>query len=255
MILTGHQPNYLPYLGFLDKIARADAFLLVDTVQFVKRGPFGWIHRNKIRTSEGWTWLSLPVKTHGRFHQSIADAELDPLLPWRRKHLRSISFAYAKAPHFGEHRPFFEEVYSREWPRLAPLCEEIIRYLIDAFGMKAEVLRLSDLKVEGKWTELIINFCKALGAEAYISGVHGRDYLDPSAFEKAGVRLIFQEFRHPVYRQCQPGEFIPNLAAIDLLFNAGPKSLDILERKEDVDAKPVGRVSEPSAASRHRTTP
>lgn len=236
MILTGHQPNYLPYLGFFEKIARADAFLMVDTVQFVKRGPFGWMHRNRIRTPEGWMWLSLPVKTHGKFHQPIHEAELDNRLPWRRKHHRSIAFAYARAPHFADHEAFLEELYGREWDRLAPLCEEVIRYLIGAFGLKAEILRLSDQPVEGKGTELIINFCKALGAEAYISGVHGKDYLDTAAFEAAGIRLIFQEFEHPVYRQCHPGEFIPDLAAIDLLFNMGPESHSILMGKGRSDA-------------------
>jgi hypothetical protein len=232
MILTGHQPNYLPYLGFLHKIAHADTFLIVDTVQFVKRGPFGWIHRNRIRTHQGWMWLSLPVKTHGRYHQSIAEAELDNKLPWARKHLRSISMAYAKAPHFEEHRPFLGDLYGRPWTHLAPLCEEVIRYLIQAFRLEVEVLRLSDLKSRGKASDLIVNFCRELGADTYLSGVHGRDYLDQEAFERAGIDLVFQEFRHPVYPQCHPGDFVPDLSAIDLLFNAGPRSPSILLGEE-----------------------
>lgn len=243
MILTGHQPNYLPHLGLFDKIARSDAFLIVDTVQFVKRGPFGWMHRNRIRTEKGWQWLSLPVKTHGKFRQQICDAELDGHLPWRRKHLRSISFAYAKAPYFADHKEFFQDLYRREWKRLSPLCEEVIRYLMDAFGLGAEVHRLSDRRVGGKGTELIVNFCREFGADTYISGTHGQDYLDRSAFEEAGIRLVFQEYEHPVYPQCQPGEFIPGLSAIDLLFNVGPGSSSTLHRKGIEDAVGDGRIS------------
>ena len=228
MILTGHQPNYLPYLGFFHKIAHADAYLVVDTVQFVKRGPFGWIHRNKIRTKDGWMWLSVPVKTHDRFHQSIAEAEIDNVGPWRRKHWKSIALWYAKAPHFAEHRGFFEELYSREWTHLSPLCEEIIRYLIRAFGLTAEVHRLSDMKATGRATDLIVSFCKELGAGSYVSGIHGKDYLDQAAFDRAGIELVFQEFAHPTYAQCQGGEFVEGMAAIDLLFNAGPRSREIL---------------------------
>ena len=255
MILTGHQPNYLPYPGFFDKIAQADAFLIVDTVQFVKRGPFGWIHRNRIRTAQGWQWLSLPVKTHGKFHQRICDAELDNRLPWRRKHLRSLSLSYAKAPHFGEHREFFQDLYGREWQRLAPICEEIIRYLIGAFGLEAEVFRLSDRDVGGKGTDLIVNFCREYGADTYISGMHGRDYLDLPAFEKAGIQVVFQDYQSPVYPQCHSGEFIPGLSAIDLLFNVGPKSLSTLTGKGTSDAIGDGRVSEPAAAPRHLPPP
>ncbi len=245
MILTGHQPNYLPYLGFFHKIAHADAYLLVDTVQFVKRGPFGWIHRNKIRTKDGWMWLSVPVKTHDRFHQSIAEAELDNVGPWRRKHWKSISLWYARAPHFAEHRQFFEELYGRPWTHLAPLCEEIIRYLIRAFGLEAKVYRLSDLQARGQATELIVNFCRELGAEKYVSGVHGRDYLDGAAFEKAGIDLVFQEFAHPRYTQCQPGEFVEGMGAIDLLFNAGPRSREILVGKDGAESPPRVLAREP----------
>ncbi len=250
MILTGHQPNYLPYLGFFEKIASADAFLIVDTVQFVKRGPFGWMHRNRIRTANGWQWLSLPVKTHGKFHQRICDAGLDEHLPWRRKHLRSISMAYARSSHFAHHSDFFEEIYAREWDRLSPLCEELIRYLIASFGIQTEIHKLSDMNVPGKGAEMIVNFCRELGADSYLSGMHGRDYLDPAVFAEAGIRLIFQEYQHPVYRQCQGGDFIPGLSAIDLLFNAGPGSLSILKGGNDPDANPDGRVPQQTATPR-----
>src|SRR3989338_6081487 len=100
MLITGHQPNYIPYAGFFHKIVQAEAFVIVDNVQFVKRGPFGWIHRNKIRTQSGWDWLTVPVITKGKFSQKINETIIDNKMPWRRKHWKTIEFNYRKAPHF-----------------------------------------------------------------------------------------------------------------------------------------------------------
>ena len=228
MILTGHQPNYLPYLGFFHKALRSDAFVIVDTVQFVKRGPFGWIHRNRIRTAGGWMWLSVPGLTSGKFTQRIDEARIAPHVPWRRKHWRSLEAAYRRYPHFEAHAPFFERLYAREWERLPDLAEEVIRYLLAAFEIRVPVHRASALGVEGKAGDLILGLCRALGADAYLSGTHGKDYLDPEAFERAGVRLQFSAFRHPVYSQAPYEGFVPDLAAVDLLFAEGPRAGEIL---------------------------
>ena len=121
MLLTAHQPNYLPYPGFFQKIAAADEFLVVDTTQFVKRGPFGWIHRNRIRNHQGAQWLSLPVLHKGRYTQRICDTLLNPKLPWRHKHWRSIELNYGKAPHWAEYHAGLREIYEREWSELSLL--------------------------------------------------------------------------------------------------------------------------------------
>ncbi len=230
MLLVGHQPNYLPYLGFFHKIAQADLFVIVDNVQFVKRGPFGWIHRNRIRTDggEGWSWLTVPVLTKGKFEQKIRDVELDPDAPWARKHWKSLEWAYRGAPHFAWTAERLRPVYERSWKRLAELNEEVIRILLEAFGIRTPVERAGDRGVEGKATEYVVSLCRAYGADAYLSGVHGRDYLDPAAFAAAGIDLRFQEFAHPVYPQGRPGPFVENLSAVDLLFQCGPESRRIL---------------------------
>lgn len=235
MILTGHQPNYLPYLGFFHKIATSDAFVVVDTVQFVKRGPFGWIHRNRIRTREGWIWLSVPVLTSGKFTQSIAEARIDNALPWRRKHWRSLQLAYARYPHFDAHAGFFEGLYAREWDRLADLSEAVVRYLMDAFGIQRPVYRASDLKPEGQATALILDLCRKLSADTYLSGVHGKDYLDEGAFAKAGIALRFSDFVHPTYSQAPHPGFIPHLSAVDFLFALGPKAGAVLRGEAQAD--------------------
>ena len=227
MIIAGHQPNYLPYLGFFHKITLVDTFVIVDTVQYVKRGTFGWMNRNKIRTVDGAQWLTVPILSKGLYTQKINETQIDNSKDWARKHWRSIETAYAKAPFFTQYRPFFEKLYTKEWTCLADLSEAIIRYSIEQLGIKVNITKTSVIGAEGKATDLIIDMCKKLGADTYAHGQHGKDYLDTAKFEAAGIKCLWQEFRHPVYKQVyQP--FMPDMSIIDLLFNHGPASLDIL---------------------------
>jgi len=237
MIIAGHQPNYLPYLGFFHKITMCDIFVIVDTVQYVKRGPFGWINRNKIRTKDGWVWLTVPVLSKGKFTQDIIDTMVDNSKPWAHKHWRSIEVEYQKAPYFAEHKDYFKSLYEQKWDKLSDLNESIIRYLISAFGIKVEITKTSVIGAQGKGDELIIDMCKRLDADSYVHGKHGKDYIDPAKFVDNKINCIYQEFTHPVYKQLhalnQSGSghesFMPEMAAIDLLFNHGPESLKIIK--------------------------
>jgi WbqC-like protein family len=250
MLLTGHQPNYLPYPGFFHKVLRSDLFLIVDTVQFVKRGPFGWIHRNRIRAREepGWSWLTVPVITHGRYHQPINEARIDNRSPWRRKHWRTLEERYRHSPGFAEVGPVLSAVYAREWDSLAELNETLIRELLSLLGIRTPVRRLSDLKARGRASELIVNFCRELGADEYLSGVHGRDYLDEPLFAEAGIRLTYQEYRSPEYSQPSSGPFVPNLSVVDLLFSAGEDSRSVLESGAAVTVAPAS-AEDPALAA------
>ncbi|MBI4834012.1 MAG: WbqC family protein [Planctomycetes bacterium] len=230
MIISGHQPNYLPYIGFFHKASLCDKFVIVDNVQYVKRGPFGWINRNKIRTSEGWQWLTVPVLSKGKYTQNITDTMIDNSKPWQHQHWRAISLAYQKAPYFKEHKEFFRKIYETRWEKLPELSEAIIKYLVNALGIKAEFTRSSSIGAQGKGTDLIIDMCKRIGADAYIHGKHGKDYIDPDKFTDNNIKCIYQEFRHPVYKQVYE-PFIEELSVIDLLFNCGPESLNILNGK------------------------
>ncbi len=238
MILTGHQPNYLPYTGFFEKIAKSKVFCIVDTVQFVKRGTFGWHNRNKIRTHDDWVWLSVPVLTKGNFEQKISQARINNDVSWARKHYRSIYLNYHKARYFSKYSNFFEEIYTKKsWEYLKDLNEAIIGYIIKSLGIKVKIVRCSDLKIYSGKTQLIVDMCKKLKADTYISGVHGKDYIEEALLKKNRIKLIYQDFRHPVYQQQFEG-FLPNMSVIDLMFNHGPKSLDII-----VDRKTPKRLT------------
>ncbi len=224
MILSVHQPQYIPWLGYLDKIARSDAFVFLDCVQYKERE---FQNRNKIRTRGGWAWLTVPVVSKGKGRQRIDAVLIDNQRPWRRQHHKSLCTWYAHAPFFARYEPFLAQTYAREWVRLIDLNVHIIRFLLEEFGIATPLSFESQYGIAAAKTERIIALCETLGAGTYLSGAGGRDYLDEGSFAAHGIALQYQSYRHPQYRQ-QWGDdgtgFIPNLSALDLLFNEGPQS-------------------------------
>ena len=233
MRLVGHQPEFLPWLGFFHKLTLGDTYMIVDNVQFKKKH---FENRNRIRSREGALWITVPVQTQGRFDQRIDEVAIDNRNPWRRKVLKSIEFNYAKTPHFEEYWPFFSAVLGREREGLAGLNEELIRGCIDFLGIDVKIVKSSELGVEAQGTDLIVAMCEAAGAEVYVSGQSGREYLDEEALAQSGVSLVYQVFEHPRYRQiAEP--FIPQLSVIDLLFNEGEKAGEYVRRAGTCEAR------------------
>lgn len=231
MRLAAHQPNYLPYLGFFHKIYLSDIFVILDTAQFVKSGPFAWMNRNRIRTKDGWIWLTVPVLTKGKFPVSLFEAEIDNNINWRERHWKSIYYNYHKAPYFTQYCDYFEELYKKEWHRLIEICEEVIFYLMRELNIDVKVMRASELRIEAKGSEFLVEACKKLEADIYIYGKHGEEYQDPEIFEGNNIKLMPQNFKHPTYRQLYE-PFIECMSTIDLLFNYGKESADILTGKK-----------------------
>jgi len=229
VILAAQQPNYLPWIGFFHKVASADLLVLADHVQYSRRGI---TNRNVIKGPAGPVRLTVPVLTSGQPGVVISEARIDNASPWRRSHWRTIQTCYGRAPHFASHAEFFESLLAREWTRLAPLNEEIIRYMMRAFGIEKRILRSSELRPEGAKTELVVSLCRLTGAEVYLSGTGARKYMDEDACRRAGLTVRYQQFRHPVYPQLH-GPFLPNLSALDLLFNVGSQAGELIGRCGD----------------------
>jgi len=224
VICTIHQPNYLPYLGFFEKASRADTLIIYDNTQF-KTGDFQ--NRNKIRTKDGWIWLTVPVSY--KFGDLIQDVRIPNNIKWAKKHWNSISLNYSKAPYFNKYKDILGEIYSKKWEKLVDLNVCLIQTLFDLVGIKAKIVLASDLLDLGsKSTQALIDLCKAVNADQYISGKDGEKYLELDKFKDAGIYVRFQNFKHPVYKQVFQG-FEAYMGIIDLLFNHGGKSLDILK--------------------------
>ena len=219
MILSVHQPQYLPWLGYFYKIAQSDIFVFLDNVQYKKRE---FQNRNKIRTREGSMWLTVPVITKGKYYQKISDVEIDNTNSWQNDHWKSIKVNYSKAEYFAKYKDFFEYVYSTNWKKLIDLNIKIIEYLLEVFQIKTPIYYESKLNITLTATDRIIQICQNLGATSYLSGQGAREYLEESKFQKVGTKLVWQNFVHPEYKQVYDG-FQPYMSAIDFLFNCGPK--------------------------------
>ena len=224
MILTAHQPVYIPWLGLFHKIALADLFVSFNEVQYQ---PKDWNNRNQIKTAKGAIWLTVPVMRKGYLEKSISDICIDNSQPWTRKHLRSFQVSYAKAPHFKRYFPFLEEIYSKRWESLVELNETMLRAFLDILGINVSVRSAGEWNFKGEKSDLVLDMCRKIGATTYIFGALGRDYADIKAFEEAGVMPCFQSYKHPIYPQLH-GEFLPYMSILDLLFNCGDESKAIL---------------------------
>jgi len=225
MIVSIHQPAYLPWLGYLHRIAVSDLHIVLDHVQFEKNS---FINRNKVRTQTGWCWLTVPLATSHRFGDLAIDRVQiidDPR--WARKHWQTLRQSYARAEHFARYAPWLEELYQRPQHRLAELIAEMTAWQLEQFGIRTPLVYSSQLGATGAKSELVLNLCREVGADVYLSGPLGRDYLDESAFRRAGIEVAYHDFRHPVYKQIH-GEFESGMAAIDLLFHHGPDARSIL---------------------------
>jgi hypothetical protein len=221
-----HQPEAFPWLGFFDKWSRSEIFILLDHVPFEKNY---FQNRNRIRTpgGRGWSWLTLPVRIKGRSGQPICEVEINPETDWRRKHLEALKTAYSRAPHFDDCWPFLRSHYEADWKYLADFNIALLRWMGERIGLHGNVLRSSAMGVGGAKSELLLGLCRAAGAGEYLSGISGRTYLDSGLFERGGVGVKYQAFRHPVYRQ-RHEPFVPALSGLDLLFNHGEEARAIL---------------------------
>lgn len=221
MILSAHQPAYLPWLGYFDKIARADIFVYLDDVQFEKNS---FINRNKIKTPQGSMWLTMPVKLKGHTTNTMLETPIDDGQPWRAKHLKSIVSNYRKAPFFDALYPEIESIVLHPSDNIAEICWFQLNVWLKQLNIKTKVVRASTLALKSRKSQLIFDLCKQFGAEYYLSGVLGRDYLDEASFSAAGINIEYQTYRHPIYPQLW-GEFMPFMSVVDYLMNVGPGPL------------------------------
>jgi hypothetical protein len=225
MIVSINQPAFFPWLGYFHRIAISDLHIVLDHVQFEKNSN---VNRNKIRAREEAKWLTVPVITKGKFGDlAINKLEIANQEKWRRKITETIKQFYKKAPYFNDYFPFIEETLSREWEFLNDLMKHTNTYFLNKLAISTPLIYSSEINIEGTKGDFILNLCKKYGATEYISGPFGRDYLDKTQFSDNNLKLTFHDYDHPTYTQTQTG-FISHLSIIDLLFNHGKNSKQIL---------------------------
>ena len=222
MKITIHQPEHMPWLGFFHKINMADTYVILDSVQFSKNY---FQNRNKIRTANGWCWLTVPVKN--KSGQRINEVRIDNSNKrWKKKYWDSIFYSYKKARFFNEYSKDIKTILERDYSYISELNIELIKKILEFLNININVIKSSDLKVKGKSTELLLKICQGLGADTYVSGISGKEYLNTDSFKNNGINVVFQEFHHPIYKQLHE-PFMTDMSIIDALFCRG--NLDIIE--------------------------
>ncbi len=216
------QPNYIPWKGVFDLIDRVDIFIFYDDVQYTVKD---WRSRNRIRTTHGDIWLTVPVKTKGLGEQLICDAEIDMSSNWQRKHYKALKINYQKAMYFKEYEYLLEEIYLRNsWAKISDLNIYSTQLLAKALGIEVEWHKSSDLEQSGnKDGEKVVKICKMLGCDYFINGPTAKAFMNEELFRENGIVLDYMEYGYPEYRQLhQP--FTHQVTVLDTIFNCGPEA-------------------------------
>jgi hypothetical protein len=222
------QPSYIPWRGYFHQIYKSDLFIFYDDVQYDKNG---WRNRNQIKTSQGKTWLTIPVKTKGSVTDNtpINQIPVSWDKPWNIHHWRGIQFAYKKAPFFSMYANFFEEIYSRQPEYLSEFTISSTMEIARILGIKhTRFQKSSEISgITGEKTDRLIQILMKVGADEYISGPAAKDYIEEEKFIDAGIKLEYMQYNYPEYPQLYP-PFDGRVSIIDLLFMTGPTALKFI---------------------------
>ena len=227
MIVSIHQPNYLPWIGYFDKIAKSDVFVIFDDVQYPrgKKGFFG--NRNQIKTNNGKMWLTVPVLGKSEF-KNFNDIEIN-YNGWNEKHIQNIYNFYKKAPYFDNYFESIKSILTKKYSNLSDLSISLILYFMKVLDINTKVMYSSSFKTEKTGGNKILYILEQLNATEYISGTGPGSlrYINEKDFSDRGIKLNWQDYNHPVYKQLH-GEFISHLSVIDLIFINGYKSKEVI---------------------------
>jgi len=230
MICVILQPSYIPWRGYFHQIARANIFVFYDDVKYDKNG---WRNRNRIKTSSGAQWLTIPVFTHNLETEQtpINKIRIDWATNWSKKHWNAIKTWYARAPFFTEYAPKIQPFYEQRPEFLSDFTIHTTIALARLLGIQnTQFLRSSTLKgITGQKTERLIQILTKLGATNYVSGPSARNYIDEEQFRTAGISLEYMTYHYPEYPQLYP-PYDPQVSILDLIFMTGPEALNYILR-------------------------
>lgn len=217
MIVSIHQPNYLPFLGYFYKVYQSDVFVFLDDVQYINDGLTNW---NRIKTPQGECRLKIPVNQH--FGDSINNVQTRDELKWKEKHLKTILMNYKKANYFDTVFPMLTDILLKDYSSISELNIAINTWIIKQFGFAAQIINSSKLNINSKKEQRVIDIVSCLGGTKYISGNGAKAYQDPNHFKERGITLEYSDYKAIEYPQLwgKVG-FVPNLSVLDYIMNCG----------------------------------
>lgn len=219
MILTAHQPGYMPWIGLFHKIYLADTFCYFDIAQYQSKE---FDNRNKIKTNSGVLWLTVPVESKNHLEKKLHEIKIIHN-GWQRKHIKSIELAYKKSKFFEKYFYEIQKILLTKHEYICDLNIELIDFFLGALDINVKTIRASDFSFEGKKSDLVLDMCKKISADSYIFGSQGKNYALVDSFSKSGISVFFQNYIHPEYVQLH-GSFEPFMSILDLIFNCGHES-------------------------------
>lgn len=220
------QSNYIPWKGYFDMISLVDEFILYDDMQYTRRD---WRNRNKIKTPNGLSWLTIPVEVKGKYFQKINETMISEP-GWAKDHWATIKQFYGKARFFKDHKDVFEEFYlNNQEQYLSQVNYKLISIINEILGIKTKISWSSDYQlVDGK-TERLLNLAQQAGAAEYVSGPAAKDYIVDSMFEEAGVKLTWMDYSGYQEYDQMSSPFEHGVTVLDLIFNMGPSASSYLK--------------------------
>ena len=223
MIVAAHHPSFVPTLAYLDKMAKSDLFVVMDDLPL---SPERFTHRQRIKLSDGPGWLTVPLAPASG-DDRVLSARIDQDVAWRRRTWLAIETHYGTAPHFARYAEELREVFATRWERVLDLDLHLLELARGWLRIHVPIVRASSLGLAGDGTARLIDLCRKVGAHGYLAS-HDDD-IDTESVGRAGMRVIWQHFDHPVYAQRYPEiGFCAQLGFLDLLLNHGPTARDIL---------------------------
>jgi len=215
------QPNYIPWIGYFDLIRQSDIWVWYDDVQYTKRD---WRNRNLVALEDERIWITIPVKTKGRYAQAIREVEIDYSQPWRRRHVETVRRCYSRAPFFTTVVALIEEALEPKPNLLADLTIGMNEAICARLGFGPHFVRSSMLPSMGAdRVERLIEICRGFESTTYLSGPSARAYIDPRVFARAGIELRYIVYDYPEYARGAHA-FVRNLSIIDALAWLGPSN-------------------------------
>jgi len=218
MIVSIHQPELLPWYGYIDKLNSSDIFVLLDDVQFKKNN---FQNRNKILTKNGEIWITVPIESKNRLDNTIKTTKISWVKDWRKKFVSSVKQNYSKHKYFSQLDDFFV-IFEDKHQTLFELNYAILNFLVKKLDINTKIILQSELKPVGQKTELLLDICTKLKATDYLMGAGGSDYFDYKLFEHNNISILEHKIAHPRYTQLNSvSEFVPYMSFVDIIANIG----------------------------------
>ncbi len=215
MILSIHQPDYIPWIGFFYKVSRSDCLVYLDDVQFSNQAAHNF---NYIKTAQDPFRLKIPVDYH--FGDTINQVRTKDELSWKQKHLKTLEYNYSKAPFFKETFPEFENILNRHYCDISEFNIAMNNMILKGFNISTKLERSSNLNIKTKREQKVIDICLKMGSNTYLSGQGAKAYQIKENFNKNGIELLYLDYDPIKYAQIGK-PFLPKLSVIDFIFNCG----------------------------------